>query len=220
MTDGSTHDPDDMMHVDLELSDREIFCIGRIVALWGSLEHEIFTQTLAYFDAASVAPLPRQMNNLQPSHVLELWKTHVADKAEGRRKEVLQKQYEAICNLSKYRNAIVHGMWDWSKKEPEKIFVSRVRKDALEVIQFTAKDLAYFSSELGKIRFRISYPGGIEDLARAITDAGPYMSRQFVAIVTNSSLAEDWLSTPRLRAPESSTDQDQPLGTNSGTDRC
>jgi hypothetical protein len=43
-------DDDGMMVYDVELSDRETFHIGRIIALWGALEHEVFMQTLETFD--------------------------------------------------------------------------------------------------------------------------------------------------------------------------
>ncbi len=113
--------------LNVELSDRELYFIGKIVAAWGSLEMEIFTQTLLALNPAPTDKLPPEMNNMQPSKVHELWKTLVVDKATGERGEVLQKQYELIGLYAKYRHGIVHGMWDWSKNELEKINVSRVR---------------------------------------------------------------------------------------------
>ncbi|NWD43719.1 hypothetical protein [Pseudomonas yamanorum] len=37
---------DDFYRFDVELSDSETFFVGKIVALWGALEHEVFIQTL------------------------------------------------------------------------------------------------------------------------------------------------------------------------------
>jgi hypothetical protein len=49
---------------DVPLSDKEGILIGRIIALWGALESEVFVQTLATFDVQDVEELPNAMNNL------------------------------------------------------------------------------------------------------------------------------------------------------------
>jgi hypothetical protein len=185
-------DSDDFMLLGLELSDREVFAIGQIVSLWGALEHEIFLQTLDYFDPDSLDQLPKEMNNVQPSKVLELWKVNVVDKAEGERREVLQHQYNAIQRFSPFRHAIVHGMWEWSRERPETIDVIRVRKDELLTFRFTADDLSRFWRELAKVNFKIRYPGGLEDYAAEMTKQGGHISRQFIALATNSPSASDW----------------------------
>lgn len=67
--------PHQMMRLlDLGLSERELYFIGRIVAAWGSVESEIFVQTVQALNPDSVDDLPSAMNNLQPSRVRELWK--------------------------------------------------------------------------------------------------------------------------------------------------
>jgi hypothetical protein len=200
-------DPDDdIMVLGLELSDRETFSIGRIVALWGSLEFEIFCQMLDCLNPASLDELPREMNNLQPSLVLELWKKHVVDAATDKRKEVLQQQYQKISRLADVRHAIVHGMWDWSAEAPEKIIVMRVRKDKLHNLQLTMDDLEHISLELAKINFRIRYPGGSGDYAREMSKQGFYVSRRFVALATNNPAADDWFPFGQGQVPEPSSE--------------
>ena len=185
-------DMEDSILFGSELSDREVYAIGKIVSLWGALEHEIFWQTYKAINPTSLNDLPKGMGNHRSSEVLKLWKQHVVDKAEGRRQAVLQKIYEQIEEVTPHRNAIVHGMWDWSVSEPEKIEVSRVKKDAIIAITFTAADLGQFSRLLAKMNFRIRYPGGLEEYAEAMT--GVYMSRQFIAMTTNSPSAKDWFA--------------------------
>lgn len=67
--------------IDLGLSERELYFIGRIVAAWGAIESEIFVQTVQALNPDSLGDLPAAMNNLQPSRVLELWKEHVVGQA-------------------------------------------------------------------------------------------------------------------------------------------
>jgi hypothetical protein len=98
---------DIMRLLDLELSDRELYFIGRIVAAWGSIESEIFLQTVQALNPDSFDNLPTAMNNLQPSRVRELWKEHVVDKATGKRRDVLLEQHRKIEQYSEDRHAIV-----------------------------------------------------------------------------------------------------------------
>jgi hypothetical protein len=183
---------DDMISFGLELSDREIYSIGSIVALWGSLESAIFCQTLETYGVMPNNELPKAMNNMQSSQVLPLWKERVVDAATGKRREVLQEQYEKIVRFSPLRHAMVHGMWDWSGGDPEKIEVWRVRKDEILEITITAGDLARFSTELRKLNFKIRYPSGLEEYTQQMSQNGLYISRRLVALITDSPSVEDW----------------------------
>ena len=90
--------------IDVELSERELFLIGKVVALWGSLEYEIFCQTLLSFGDLSDNQLPK--GNERFSQVLTLWETRVVNKAEGRRREVWQEQCRRIHHYQDFRNAL------------------------------------------------------------------------------------------------------------------
>jgi len=179
-----------------ELSERELLCIGIIVANWGALEYEIFCQTLMSFDelkdsVVSEGNLPKEMNNLQFSKVLELWESRVIGKAKDRRKAVLEDQIKQIRYYYDYRNAIVHGMWDWSIAAPEKITALRVRKNQVISVHFTANDLASFAIVLSEINFKIRYPGGFEEFAEAQSEQGSYMSRKGLCLMTSNPLTDD-----------------------------
>jgi hypothetical protein len=179
--------------IDVELSERELLSIGKIVALWGSLEHEIFCQTLMCFGDLSVSQLPREMNNMQFSQVLDLWETHVINKVAGKRKEILQKQLKSIRHYHEFRNALVHGMWNWSKAAPEKITATRIRKNEILNTHFTADDLSSLASELAAINFNVRYPGGPEEYANSMAKEGVYLSRRAVCVMTSNPVAADLL---------------------------
>jgi hypothetical protein len=177
--------------IDVGLSERELLSIGKIVALWASLEYEVFCQTLESFSAISSGQFPKEMNNMQFSQVLALWETHVVNKAVGKRKEILQEQHKNILLHHEFRNAIVHGMWDWSRAVPEKITAIRIRKKEVIRAHFTADDLASFASALDTINFSVRYPGGIEELAAE----GSSMSRRAFWIMAGNPLPDDYFST-------------------------
>ena len=189
---------DDILSLGLELSDKEIHHIGSIIAKWGALEHEIFIQTLLTFEtqAGEKVDLPKEMHNLQFTKVLDLWKERVVEKAEGEKIQILTKQYNLISDIKKYRDALVHGMWEWSKDDVTRISAIRIRKKEIITVHFTASDLEHLDLALGKINFKVTYPGGPEDMAESMSGEFSYMSRRFLAEVTKSDIANDWLGKP------------------------
>jgi hypothetical protein len=175
-----------MQLLDLELSERELYFIGKIVAAWGALESEIFTQTLQALNPTSLSDLPAAMNNLQPSRVRGLWKEHVVDKASGKRREALLEQHGKIETLSEDRHAIVHGMWEYSTSELEKITVWRVRKRHLEKKVFTADDLMNLSLAIDQINYDLRFP-----LDNVFESSGSFMSRRMRARLAGHPVSEE-----------------------------
>ena len=129
-------------------------------------------QTLMSFRDLSESQIPKEMNNMQFSRVLELWESRVVSNAAGKRKEVLQEQCKSMRHYQDFRDALVHGMWDWSKAAPAKITATRIRKREVRRTHFTADDLASLASELGTINFKVRYPGGHEEYANSMPEQG------------------------------------------------
>lgn len=145
------------------------------------------------------------MNNLQFTDILDLWKESVVAKAEDERKKVLEQQYEKILKLKAYRDALVHGMWQWSKAELSKITSVRIRKKEIISVQFTADDLADFSLQLAKVNFKLRCPAGLEDLAEQRTAEGFYVSRLGAALLTGDPFADEWLKSKGVSTDENKT---------------
>ena len=175
---------------DPQLSDTEVHFIGMIFVQWASLEHEIFVQTLNTFVAANeeIQPLPKEMNNIQFTGVLDLWKERVAQNASKRRAKVLLRQYDEIVKLKELRDALAHGMWHWSANDLGQISTVRVKKREVITSHFSAKSLGDTALRLGAINFKIRFPGGLTDLARAHMEQGGYMSRRAMAMFTGAAV--------------------------------
>lgn len=178
---------------DPQLSNHEVHFIGMIFIQCASLEHEVFMQTLNTFvsEDKDVNSLPKEMNNIQFTGVLDLWKEMVADKASSRRAKVLQRQYDEILKLKDIRDALAHGMWHWSAEDIGRISTVRVRKREVITSHFSAKALGDIASKLGAINFKIRFPGGLSDLAKAHLKQGGYLSRRAVAMLTGAAVGHD-----------------------------
>jgi hypothetical protein len=191
-----TKSDDDFYQVNTHLSDREIYSIGKIIALWGALEHVVFIQTLETFDdAGDEVELPKAMNNLRFTGVLDLWKTRVVDNAQGDCGKVLQRQYERIVELHPFRNALVHGMWQWSPAAPSEISVVRIARDQVITTSFDADSLEDFCRQLGGINFKIHYPGGRAQYARERTESGFGLNRLAYSLMTSNPVVEELLQS-------------------------
>jgi hypothetical protein len=174
---------------DPQLSDQEIHFIATIFVQSASMEHEIFMQTLLTFLPGITDPdqLPKAMNNIQFTGVLDLWNERVARKALGRRAQVLQRQYDQILRLKETRDALAHGMWHWSAIDLGQISTTRIRKREVITSHFTAEVLYKFASKIAEINFKLRFPGGASDLARARMKEGGYISRNAMGMFTGNS---------------------------------
>lgn len=161
------------------------------------MEHEIFVQTLFTFDSEDMdaTKLPKEMNNLQFTGVLALWKERVAEKARGRRAKTLLNQHERITKLKPYRDALTHGMWHWSPEDPGVIKTVRARKREVITTKFSAADLQDFAKSIAEINFCIRFPGGLPDLAKARAQQGGYISRRAMAMFTGSPVDREGFPT-------------------------
>jgi hypothetical protein len=181
-----------------QLTDREVFLIGSIVSQWGFLEADIFDQTLLSFEDED-GPLPAAMNNAQFTTVLELWLERVAEKRDDVRKAMLKEQYQEIVELSAFRQALVHSRWEWRPDAPEAITAIRVHKKTIKCVTLTSEDLLQLSIRLGQIRYRIRYPGGMEDRATELAATGGYISRRGWELLTGRA---NWDGSARVEDPD------------------
>ncbi|BDV36301.1 hypothetical protein [Methylocystis iwaonis] len=182
-----------------ELSEREFYFIGNIVAQWGFLEHEIFSQTVLCF--ADGSQPPKELHELQFTKILTLWESYVVSAATGDRKAILQQQLVKIRHYKDFRDALIHGMWDYDKSAPEQITTTRARKKQLITVRFTAYQLQEFAAEMSKINAAIQFPGGFEEYAAMRAEQGSFMSRRWIAMMSGNPVIEQLFPEPPLSPP-------------------
>jgi hypothetical protein len=132
------------------------------------------------------------MNNLNFSSVLELWKRRVVNTNNEQNQAVLSQQYEKIVKLKDYRNALVHGMWNWSPSEPGVITTTRIRKKEIIATKFEYNDLEDFYTKISQIYFNIKFPGGKNEFYKARASEGRGISRKgFEMLSGNTELGKE-----------------------------
>lgn len=174
---------------DTGLLDSEIHFIGDIVAHWGAIEHEVFIQTLMTFDddLQDKVQLPKAMNNLQFTDVLELWKERVINTSKSKRRIVLDEQYKKINSLKDFRDALIHGMWDWESDNTDILKTTRIRKKEIIKTKFMPGTLHDFAIELAQINLLIRYPGGMVELLQEQVEQGGYINHAAIRRFKNES---------------------------------
>jgi hypothetical protein len=185
------------LHWDPQVSDREIYFLGTIFVHWGSMEHEVFMQTLATYEAevSDYSQLPKAMNNMQFTEVLALWRERVVGRAKGRRAKVLQRHYDLISHLKGCRDALTHGMWHWSAEDLGRISTLRVRKREVITTHFSVEELRHIAEQVAAVNFSIRFPGGLVDLTRARMQQGGYISRRAMAMFAGAPVDRDGFPT-------------------------
>lgn len=181
------NDQESILTLDLQLSEREMFLIGMIVAHWGTLEHEVFTQTLISFDkpAIQATDLPKAMNNIQFTQTLGLWKERVVDKSKGKRATILRKVHDELLAMKEPRDALIHGMWQWSPEDLDRISTIRVKKREVLTSHFNVEYLQDFALRLAQLNFQIRYPWGTADLVASRQKAGFYIGRKGLQLMSD-----------------------------------
>jgi len=188
---------------DTEMTDRETMLVGKIVTLWGSFEGVIFQQILSTFpDVTGPSKLPKPMNGMQFTSILDLWRERVAATAAEAAREVLLRVYDRAVQLMPFRNALVHGMLVWGEDGISSLTSIRVRKNEVIRVKLMADDLADMMSELGEINYDVRWPNGHADRERALSEDGFYISRRGLAMLSGHDIANDWLD---LTPPSGST---------------
>ena len=104
-----------------------------------------------------------------------MWKERVVDRCDGEQRKKLEEQYRLIRHYKDYRDALVHGMWDWDTASPDKIKTIRVRREEVITVHFTAADLEEFSLAVARINFNVRYPRGADDWAEMMMQKGGHI---------------------------------------------
>lgn len=166
-----------------DISDEEMFAIGRVTVSWAYLEHAILDDCLQIADAHRVSLSPDAFGvPLKPR--LRVWRDLIKKYRKGERRDRLLKIISSIENAQRSRNQITHGLWSWEYGRADRV-TAKSYKPRFEFTQpFDFTKLLKLSDTLGEINFELMYPKGRIQAMKALAARPIGMSREFALMMT------------------------------------
>ena len=88
-------------------------------------------------------------------------------------------------------------MWHWSPADLGRISTVRVKKRQIITAHFSAKSLGDMALQLAETNYKVRFPGGLFDLAKAHMSAGGFISRKAMAMLTGAPVDDNGYPTDR-----------------------
>jgi hypothetical protein len=151
-----------------DLTDEELFAIGRVTASFAYLEHALFMDSLAIVHRHRIKPFPEKILVVSFDQRLEAWRRLVRDHRKGRTREKTMKIAKRIKQLQKDRNRITHGLWSWEYSSPGTVTASTFKPNFEFTEPFDFKKLLAVSEALGEINFSLTYQKGKAQAWRSV----------------------------------------------------
>lgn len=181
-----------------DISEYEMYAIGKMTASWALLESQIIKITLE-LEEHSPHTLPSDFvenNTLQKT--LKEFKTLIKLIDNPKLKRILESILKRVNNLKTQRHMLTHGIFTWEIKNPEKINVQTPKKKQ-QPQHFDANKIEILARKIAELNFEIMYPQGEEQFytARAKTEYG--ISRSFAILVTGADSSDPTLKLPPVK---------------------
>jgi hypothetical protein len=166
-----------------DISDEEMFAIGRVTVSWAYLEHAILDDCLQMADAHRV-PLSPDAFVVPLKPRLRVWRDLIKKYRKGKRRDRLLKIISSIENAQRSRNQITHGLWNWEYSSADRV-TAKSYKPRFEFTQpFDFTKLLKLSDTLGEINFELMYPKGRIQAMKALAARPNRVSREFALMMT------------------------------------
>jgi hypothetical protein len=165
-----------------DLSDEEMFAIGRVMVSWAYLEHAILDDCVRMADAhRTTVPDGAFVVALKPR--LRVWREMITKFRRGKPREHLLKTISRIENAQSARNRITHGLWSWEYSSPERITAKSYKPRFGFNQHFDFMKLMKLGDVLGEINFELRYPKGETEAMKSLAARPLGMSRDFALIM-------------------------------------
>jgi hypothetical protein len=166
-----------------DISDEEIFAIGRVTVCWALLEHTILDDCARMAAARRVA-IPDGAFKVALKPRLRIWREMIMKYRRGKPKERLLKIVSRVANAQRSRNQITHGLWSWEYASPGRITAKSYKPNFGFTQSFDFQKLMNLGETLGEINFELTYPLGERQAIKELAERGFGMSRDFVRVMT------------------------------------
>jgi hypothetical protein len=143
-----------------DLTDEELFAIGRVTASFAFVEHAILVDSLAIVHRYHIKPFPERILSVSFDQRLEIWRRLVRDNRKGVARKKMLNIAKRMRQLQRDRNRITHGLWSWEYSSPGMVTASTFKPNFEFTEPFDFKKLLAVSEALGEISFSLTFPKG------------------------------------------------------------
>lgn len=141
-----------------ELSDDELRLIGLVTVQWANLEHALYEISLTVEKLIGSTP-NKAFGDISFDRRLRAFRD-LAEHAPQDAGEYIRKLCDRIAQLKDDRHKITHGLWDWDRSNPEKLFATSFRPKYDFNKRFDKVKLQKLANQIGECTFNIICPSG------------------------------------------------------------
>ncbi|MGH8533595.1 MAG: hypothetical protein ACREV1_12915 [Gammaproteobacteria bacterium] len=181
-----------------DISEYEMYAIGKMTASWALLESQIIKITLE-LEEHSPHTLPSDLvenNTLQKT--LKEFKALIKLIDNPKLKRILESILKRVNNLKTQRHMLTHGIFTWEIKNPEKISVQTPKKKQ-QPQHFDADKIEILARKIAELNFDINVSQGEEQFYTARAETGYGISRSFAILVTGANSNDPTLKLPPVK---------------------
>jgi hypothetical protein len=163
-----------------DLGEREYSSIGFATVHWAFLEEAMFRRTV-YFAKRAKVRVPKEAHDLSFSRRIRALRLLMSTTVKNpKRKRWWNLIISAIAKENGIRQKIVHGLWSYNPRQPDRLYSSLRPSLGKWMTPFNVDSLSEFGERVGELSFALLHPpswGG-----RLPKDDGyySYMSRSFL----------------------------------------
>ena len=165
-----------------DLTPKEFYAIGEATVQWAYLEHALYFRTKALCRQGRMA-IPAAATDTSFTRRLRAFRevVNAVIKLEKRQKKYLLLAAR-IANAEGTRHRVIHGLWEYDPKHPERLFNFNARPPfKTRFHKMNEKKISDFAIQVGALSFELDWPNGRGIFPPRMPD-GPfaYVSRSFL----------------------------------------
>lgn len=140
---------------DFELGERELAAIGYATVHWAFLEKALFKRTVLFARRARVN-VPADAHSMSFSRRFGALKALITTTVkDDKRRKWWEGAMSAIGKENGIRQKIVHGLWSYNARHPERLFSSPRPSLGRWMTPFSVETLAEFGERVGELSFAL-----------------------------------------------------------------
>jgi hypothetical protein len=178
-----------------DISDKEMYLIGKVTVSWALLESQIIEITKDLASHLGYILPPDFVTNCTLEKTLREFKALVLkiEKPSSLKKR-LSTILAKVNDLKVQRHALTHGLFSWSVENPQRIRARTPKKPQSH--RFDADKIGKLAQSIGQLNFELLYPHGEKQFLRDKIKTGGSINRAFAILLQGERSTDESLKLP------------------------